>query len=228
MKKFIALAIVAAMSAISMCACSINISTDSKSSNTSETSGTSTSSTSQASNLSSSSQNSEAETTSSVSSSESYRDELLSFTFKMDGAEYTIPCDFSEFAKLGYSFDKDDELNGNTYTIGVHAKNDDESLNVQMWNPTDSPKKYSECQVGSIEFALEDGHEIILPGDLKFDDTVTADVVKEKYGEPDDTTEGDGYVTLTYEKDIYEEVEFFLYTEEDMIKYNSVNFENFV
>lgn len=217
MKKIAALALVVAMSAITMCACS-NGTND----------GSQTSEISSVSDSSNSSQNSEPENVSSDSSSASHRDELLSFTFKMDGVEYTLPCDFSEFAKLGYSFDEDEELDGNTYTIGVSPKKDGETLNVQMWNPTDSPKKYSECQVGSIGISIEDGHELILPGDLKFDETITVDVVKEMYGEPDDTIEGNGYIVLTYEKDSYQEVKFSIYTEEDSIQDSSVHFENYV
>ena len=221
--KFIALSLVAVMSTTTMCACSINRSNHLQPSDVSDAGAVSQSSASQTSSSGTDSSN-----ISSDSNLTTGNADILSFSFKMDGVDYKIPCDFSEFAKLGYSFEEDSELDGNTYAIGASPEIDGKSLHAQMWNPTDSPKKYSECKVGSIEISLEDKHEVILPGGLKFDETVTAEVVKEKYGEPDSCNEGDGYITLTYEKDTYEDVEFFLYTKENLIHCNSVTFRNFI
>lgn len=224
-KQITALSLVAGISAMAMCACSINIGNDAKPSSSSDADVSQTS-TMQGTTENTTSENAVENDVTDFKQNEQDAD-ILSFSFNLDGVDYTLPCDFSEFEKIGYSFEKDDKLNGNTYTIGVHPKKDGKSLDAEMWNPTDSPKKYSECKVGSIRIHLYDEHEIILPGGLKFDETVTVDVVKKKYGEPESTTEGDGYTVLQYEKDIYESVEFFIYTKEDMIKNNSVEFKNF-
>ena len=138
----------------------------------------------------------------------------------------------SELIANGYEIDpaKDEDLNSRTYTIGApNPKKDGKSLSVQYWNPTDSAKKYSECKIGQISIDVQSEHEIILPGDFKFDETVTVQSILDKYGEPERLSEQEKYTTVTYKEDIYSTVEFFIYTQEEkMMKYNSVTLKNLV
>lgn len=148
---------------------------------------------------------------------------------KLEGKEYTIPCDYSEFKKDGWTLeDEDEKLNSNMYIIGEYISKGDSKLRVQLWNPTDSALKYSECQIGKIEIAVEDNVSVELPGGFVFDKDVTAEDVVEFYGEPTSDHEGDNYRVLYYEYDIYNEVEFFIYDDEDMMDYSSVSIQNLV
>lgn len=143
---------------------------------------------------------------------------------------YTIPCDYSEFQALGYSItaEEDKEVGMNTYTIGIYPKNaDGKSLSVQFWNPGSTAKKASECEIGSIEIAVQDDVDFELPGGFKLSESITPEYVKSIYGEPDESTEGSGYVTLTYKEGIYNYVKFFIYTDSNMAKYSNVLIENF-
>lgn len=156
----------------------------------------------------------------------------LVWKIKLDGNEYTFPFDYSELAANGYELDpsKDDDLNARTYTImAPEPKKDGKSLDVEYWNPTDTAKKYSECKIGELKIDVKSEHELILPGDFKFDANTTVQSILDKYGEPDRLSEQDEYTTITYKEDIYSTVEFFIYTkEEKMMKYNSVTLENLV
>lgn len=163
------------------------------------------------------------------SSEEDDKNDIFSFGIQLNGIDFKIPCDYSEFTELGYTIDADDELEGGKYTLGVNPKNEEgEYIIAQLWNPTSSPKSYSECQIGSVEIKLGDGIRVVLPGDFEFDESVTPESVKEQYGEPESEHISEKYVTLRYKKDIYRTVEFFIYTDLSMSKYTSVTVKNFV
>ena len=156
-------------------------------------------------------------------------EDLFTWKIKLEGKEYTIPCDYSEFKKDGWTLeDEDAKLNSTTYTLIEYISKGDSTLPVQLWNPTDSALKYSECQIGKIDLAVENNVSVELPGGFVFDKNVTADDVIAFYGEPTSEDEGDNYRALYYEYDIYNEVEFFIYDDEDMVDYNNVSIQNLV
>ena len=124
--------------------------------------------------------------------------------------------------------DDDDALNANTYTIGTYIKKDDESVSVQFWNPTDEKKKYSECLIGQVEFDASNAAEVVLPGGLVFDESITPEKIIEFYGEPDSMNEGDGYIHIQYKKDIYSSVSFFLHPDEKLKPYSTVTIQNLI
>ena len=211
MKKFLSISLAALMVALTLCSCS------SQKGDTTSSAATD-------------------DNTSSVESVESKEEEtqniLFTWKIKLDGVDYTLPFDVSELIANGYVIDpaKDEDLNSRTYTIGApNPKQDDKSLSVQYWNPTDSAKKYSECKIGQISVDVQSEHELILPGDFKFDSSTTVQSVLDKYGEPERLNEQEEYTTITYKEDIYSTVEFFIYTkDEKMMKYNSVKLQNLV
>ncbi|MBQ9901681.1 MAG: hypothetical protein IJM51_04755 [Clostridia bacterium] len=162
---------------------------------------------------------------------------LFTWEIKLDGVDYTLPFDFSLLQAQGYTLDEkyDKDLAANTYMImigGGNPKKDGVSLDVLFWNPNDTTKKMSECQIGQIRVEADDKHELILPGGLKFDSTVTVQDVLSKYGENSDeceVRESEDYTTITYKEGIYNNVEFFIYTkDESKFKYNHVKLQNFV
>lgn len=174
-------------------------------------------------------QESEAESEAESKAASKAQADILSFEIELDGTKYSIPCAYTDFAKTGYLLTEDDDLNANTYTIGGYLKKaESETISVQFWNPTSETKKYSESQIGQVDLDLDDGLDIVLPGGFKFDDSVTPEKVIEFYGEPDSRNDGDGYVSITYEEDIYSTVNFFIYTTDDMKKYSSIKIQNLI
>lgn len=211
MKKLLSLSLAALMAALALCSCGVK--KDNNASSASADDGASA-------------------VESAESTAEETKNPLFTWKIKLDGVEYTLPFDVSELIANGYEIDpaKDEDLNSRTYTIGApNPKKDGKSLSVQYWNPTDSAKKYSECKIGQISIDVQSEHEIILPGDFKFDETVTVQSILDKYGEPERLSEQEKYTTVTYKEDIYSTVEFFIYTQEEkMMKYNSVTLKNLV
>lgn len=235
MKKLITLYILITMLAVSLCACSVSVSPSDSSSSDSLTSDTSSSSmpasfpNSQSSDNSSQSDLSSSDSSSEISSN-SVSEDLFSWNIKFDGKNYTIPCDYKEFKKNGWKLEEgeNDTLKANQYTLTAYLKKDDKSVLVQLWNPTTSPVKFSEAKVGSIEVNLKDELDIELPGGFVFDNSVTVDDVKAKYGEPDEKSKGNNYKSIKYKQAIYSRVEFFIYDNSNMSKNNYVEIKNFI
>lgn len=153
----------------------------------------------------------------------SKRAELMKYQVEINGKSLMLPFEYSELTALGYSLKDDDNLKANTYTIGTYVTNaNDESLQVQFWNPSKETKKYSECQVSQIEVTLNKNLDVTLPGGLKFDENLTADQVIEMYGEADWDFDKDDYRSLDYEDGGFKSVKFMFYKEDNMKGYTSL------
>lgn len=154
--------------------------------------------------------------------------DIMSFEIEFNGKALTIPFDFSELTEFGYSIKEDDELKAQSYTIGVYPENaDGESVSVQLWNPTDETKKYSECQVGQLTFRPCENYTLTLPGGLPFDGRATKEDIIAKYGEPKNTREGTGYTVLEYGI-AFSGAEFMIYDDPTMKQNDSVKLQNLV
>ncbi len=210
MKRIISLLLAAMMVALMLCSCSANKAGNGTSSGT-------------AGNDAVESVESEAKEEPNV---------LFTWKIKIDGVEYTLPFDFSELAAQGYAINPkyDQDLPGHKYMImGPTPKKDDLSLDVQFWNPTDDTKKVSECQIGQISFRGNSKHEVILPGDFKYDAlTLTVDDIIAKYGEPDEKIDSDDFIIITYKQDVYSSIKFTVYKDEAKKDYGSLTLQNLV
>ena len=217
MKKIISISMASLMLVLTLCSCSCSVSVGDKTFSTDKDGKETTESAAES-----------IEETSSASG----QDALFTWKIKLDGVDYTLPFDVSELIANGYEIDpdKDENLNSRTYTIGApNPKKDGKSLSVQHWNPTSEAKKYSECKIGQISVEVQSEHEIILPGNFKFDSSTTVQSILDMYGEPERLNEQEKYTTITYKQDIYSTVEFFIYTQDEkMMKYNSVTLKNLV
>ena len=213
MKKLI-ITIIAAILAVSLCACG-------SAQKTAESSSSDANSQSEQSNVSSQSEQTDASSQTGESQGNSKRDELLSFQVEINGTKLTVPFDYSQIAALGYTVDKDENLKPNTYTIGTFVKNaEGDSLHVQFWNGSKETKKYSECQISQIEFRFDNKANVVLPGNVKFDEQVTPEMVIAAYGEADYDNNTDDYRSISYENGAYESVKFMLY-KDDKLKHGS-------
>ena len=214
MKKFLSLLLAAMMVAVALCSCAA--SKGGNGSSTASDNGTAA-----------------VESAEDTPAGHDY-DILFSWKVKIDGTEYAVPFEFSELAANGYALNPeyDQELNGNTYCImGPNPKKDGVSLQVFFWNPSSTAKKLSECKVGCVKVDADGKHECILPGDFKFDETVTAQTVLDKYGmpeDPDDYKDSDDETYITYRTGNNNYVSFEIHKKESMTKYNCVTVKNLV
>lgn len=151
---------------------------------------------------------------------------VLTYEIAINGKPLTIPFDFSELKEFGYTIKKDDELKAQSYTIGVYPENaNGKSILVQLWNPTDEAKKYSECKVGELVHSPYEDYSLTLPGGLPFDGRATIKDIKAKYGEPKHTREGTGYTVLEYGVG-FTHVEFLIHDDPAMKKNDKVTLQN--
>ncbi len=151
------------------------------------------------------------------------REELMSFNIELNGTPLTLPFEYSELTKLGYSVQDDEELEPNTYSIGSYVKNDNgESLNVQFFNPSKETKKYSECQICQFEVTLNKSLEVKLAKGINFDKKLDAKKVIKTFGEPDNDFDEEDFRTLSYENSSFEQVKFMFYKKSSMKEYNTL------
>lgn len=79
-----------------------------------------------------------------------------------------------------------------------------------------------ECLIGGLtvdaSYSEMDFNEnpVKLPGGILMGSS-TLDDIKAAYGEPSDTYEGDNYVKVTYERDMYQDVELYVYKEQNAL-----------
>lgn len=234
MKKILVLAIAATMTMTALCSCSLNISPAQNGSSNGENS-------LQSSTVADSSEQSSADDSSAVDSSDndsssvggsSKTDALFSWKIKLDGQDYTLPCDFSDFKDNGWDFESDkseETLGANYYTI-AHLKKGDMSLDIDLWNPTESKLAYADCKVGSISVSFDDNVSLELSDGFVFDDKVTSEDIIERYGNPKDSggmlIDEEDYVALNYEYEPWKSVEFMIYKEDNMKKYSDIEIQN--
>lgn len=157
--------------------------------------------------------------------------ELYSFQIKLDGVTYTLPATYSDFQQNGWEIRGEDEMVGaNTKMIGVYLKKDNETINIQPYNPGESEVKISECQIVYLSVNIKDVESIEMPGGFKFDENTKPEDVKAKYGEPDgeyNSEDSDRY-SYKYEKEVYSTVDFTMYGDNATLDkgYGSITMEN--
>lgn len=164
---------------------------------------------------------------------EALSDDIYSFQLDIDGTKYQFPMSYSDFTAQGWELSKydDPEMKVGTNSYGmVGFLKGDTSIRADVINFGINEVPLSECLVGGItidgSFSDVDLSKTIvtLPKGIVMG-KATLDEVKAAYGEPSDTYEGDNYTKLTYEKEIYQDVELYIYKEGGTLK--QVSFRNF-
>ncbi|MGN0475278.1 MAG: hypothetical protein ACI4IJ_09330 [Acutalibacteraceae bacterium] len=152
-----------------------------------------------------------------------------SWQIAVDGVVYTMPCDISDFEKNGWTLENaDGTLKSNQYTLSQPMKKGDLRIYVQIINLSDNEINIADGKVGQVKIDANSEVPIVLPGKLVFDENLTVEDIKAKYGEPKRENEGDNYVTLTYTGELYQSVDFFIYKPDSgMTGYSSVAVRNF-
>ena len=154
--------------------------------------------------------------------------DIFNCRIKIDDTVYQLPFEYGELEDNGYYLNREGELSSETYSRSMDWKDEEgKVISAQLWNPSNKNKNYEECKIGSIEVKLSEDMEVIMPGNFSFDLDVTPEKIKEQYGEPESDHVYNDYVPLRYKTDPSKTIEFFIYTNENYIKFSSVTVKNF-
>lgn len=152
-------------------------------------------------------------------------DDLFDFQMEILGEVYQFPMTYADFTAKGWTLKNEEDgnemLGANTYGFVTFRKGD-LSASADMVNLMVNEAPVTDCLAAGIEIDGVYSDADIASLGIKLAKGVTmgvstVDDIKAAYGEPSDTYEGDLYWKLTYEKDIYEEVEFYVYKEQNTL-----------
>lgn len=139
-------------------------------------------------------------------------DDLYSFQVEINGDLYQFPMRYSDFVSYGWEYNEDDteKLGSNYMLMGVFS-NGKFDCYVDIANFDVNAQAISECYISrisveSINLRNVDDFSLRLPKGLEFGKATLEDI-KEAYGTPSDTYEGQYSTKLTYQYDYYQKIE---------------------
>lgn len=156
--------------------------------------------------------------------------ELSSLTFNLDGVTYSLPCDFSEFKKNGWSISEESDYDetetisafDTPYDVYVIEKAGDKfdyvTVSIRFMNTTSENAELKDCKVGGIIFTTDHSEYnpeqgvIEFPGGLVINQLLTEDDILNKFEEEIGFFEGSHYADaegnfLKYSEGDYQERE---------------------
>ncbi len=153
-------------------------------------------------------------------------DDLYAFQAVIDGALYTFPCLYSEFEANGWAFKEKDEaetpLQPQSYgTLYMTKGGIDNRMEMRLdfVNFDIASKPANQCYIGGFSIEKPWSDKVPTPvvmakGIQTGDSAATREDITAAFGEPTRVYEGSvsdkPYVTMTYSKDTYEDIEFTL------------------
>ena len=142
-------------------------------------------------------------------------DKWSDFQIQIDGTVYQFPMMYDDFVALGWSSDEVEgqELEPNQYGYYTFSR-DDVECSVYLLNFGVNTEPAEKCIVGGLSidnyFWPVDTGNVVLPGGIEKGKS-DVEAIKAAYGTPSDTYEGELYTELTYETDIYSNLELTVY-----------------
>lgn len=139
-------------------------------------------------------------------------DDVYSFQVEIYGELYQFPMKYTDFINYGWEYNEDDtEILGSNYMLLGVFSNGKIDCYVDIANFDVNAKPISECYISrisieSVNIRKIDDFSLRLPKGLEFGKATLEDI-KEAYGTPSDTYEGEYSTKLTYQYDYYQEVE---------------------
>ncbi|MBQ8696735.1 MAG: hypothetical protein IJ519_03350, partial [Clostridia bacterium] len=155
-------------------------------------------------------------------------DNLLDFTFKLDGKVYRLPCAYTELTSDGWSISyggsEDQQIPSRSYVYLTMAKGE-AKFTAYVYNLSGNAKTLKDCKVGFIDFHSDAGIELakgITPLSTR-EDVIAA------FGTPSKEAAYDNYVRLEYTVDGKPDtfVKFYCYTERTEL-FSRIEIKNFI
>ena len=157
-------------------------------------------------------------------------DNLLDYTFSLDGVVYQLPFRYELLTKNGWTI-SDSDYADDTPIAGMSdesfymAKNGKE-LYVSVFNPGGNVQTIAECMVGGIEVEVGDGPEFKLAKNIL--PSATAEEIMKAFGNPTSRNTGEDTDSLCYGEAYSDEfVEFEIQLKQEYKKYSSVELNCF-
>lgn len=157
-------------------------------------------------------------------------DSLFDFQIEILGDVYQFPMTYGDFTAKGWELrtaeDADEMLSTNSYGSIAFQKGD-LSVYGDVVNFQVNEAAVKDCLIAGISVNEGTSDLDLASLGVKLAKGITlgvsnVDDIKAAYGEPSDTYEGDLYTQMTYEKDIYEEVELYVYKEDNALREISI------
>lgn len=160
-------------------------------------------------------------------------EDLYGFQLQYDGVLYELPMTVEEFTAQGWELSKYEDpeimVGTNSYTSVGFVKGE-QSIRADVINFGINEAALSQCLIGGL--SVDGGYTdldlsatiIELPKGITMGKS-NMDDIKAAYGEPTDTYEGDNYVKATYEADYYQDVELYVYKDDNTLR--QVSLRNF-
>ncbi len=160
-------------------------------------------------------------------------DDLYSFQMEYDGVLYQLPMAYADLTAQGWALSEYDDpqqmIGTNSYTSVGFVKGE-RSIRADIVNFGINEAPLTECLIGGL--SVDEGYTdvdftqtvIRLPKGITMG-TSNMDDIKGAYGEPSDTYEGDNYVKATYQMDTYQDVELYVYKDDNTLR--QISLRNF-
>lgn len=173
----------------------------------------------------------EAETT---EVAEGLSEELYDFQAEINGVLYQFPMTYEEFVANGWTPGKNEDpdmmIASNSYGSVTFYRGED-SVYADVFNLGINELPMKECLIGGIDIEGGSYGVNLEKTTVNFAKGISmgasnVEDIKAAYGEPTDTYDSDLYTKLTYSSDIYEEVCFYVYKDDNTLK--EIDLRNFV
>lgn len=141
-------------------------------------------------------------------------DALYNFELNLNGQELKFPMTYEELLALGWTTNEDlsaTTLTSEEYSYGIDFEKNNFKASFIFFNPEASSLDLTKCQVGGIEFYMDDledaGGSVVIAENVQLKSATPDDIIK-AFGKPTDRYDGDYYTSLEYSKDYYQYYEF--------------------
>ena len=159
-------------------------------------------------------------------------DDLMDYTFTLDGIVYQLPCAFSAFTDAGWTisssgYSTKTTISGEDYD-SFRMSNNGHNIYISVYNYSGNTRQLADCPVGGIECKLGDGPDFFIAKGLT--PAATVEEITAAFGSPNERYSGSDYTSISYNdpSNEYNGVAFFCYTDEAYAEYSSITLRNFV
>lgn len=160
-------------------------------------------------------------------------DNVYDFQVEISGDLYQFPMSYADFTGLGWTLDDREDpemkITSNSYG-GVYFSKGDLSIRANVINLGVNEVPMTECLVGGISIDEGVSDKDLSPLGINLAKGITmgksnVDDIKAAYGDPSDTYDSDMYTKLTYQKDLYQDIELYVYKKDNTLR--EVSLRNF-
>ena len=128
-------------------------------------------------------------------------DDILNFTFELEGVTYQLPCPYSEFSKNGweiseYENNTEDDLVEAKYLEYLSLSKDGKTIQVCPFNTSGNAKAIKDCDVGMVYSTIADGTSFRFSNGITL--TSSSDEIIAAFGTPYTYYTQDGKDSIEY------------------------------